>query len=197
MAENINAQNPVVTFNLDKPMSWAEFHRLPEHGQIEYITKLRKQFGCGIGQMAEMFGTKKRDLITKAELLGLNISGARTARDPEKILAWEKFLGHEVITDSSPTAQNDGSEEVAPNPAEGEIEELREKVERNTVEALEQEIRGLERSPFVKLAKAETQIRQARIQYRDQLRTLESRGKTLVKQGWTFDMMEGLDDAEN
>lgn len=185
MAENINAQNPIITYNLDKPMSWAEFHCLPEHAQAEYITKLRKQFGCGIGQMAEMFGTKKRDLITKAELLGLNISGARTARDPEKIQAWEKFLGHEVP-------------EMKPLPApEDEIEELREKVERNTMEALEQEIRGLERSPFVKLAKAETQIRQARIQYRDQLRTLENRGKLLVKQGWTFDMMEGWDDAES
>ncbi len=76
-------------------------------------------------------------------------------------------------------------------------EQLLAKLNLGTDEALEQEIRGLERSPFVKLAKAETQIRQARIQYRDQLRTLESRGKALVKQGWTFDMMEGWEDAEN
>lgn len=77
------------------------------------------------------------------------------------------------------------------------VKEVAEKYEQLLAKALEQEIRGLERSPFVKLAKAETQIRQARIQYRDQLRTLESRGKALVKQGWTLDMMEGWDDAEN
>lgn len=188
MPENINEQNPIITYNLDKPLSWAEFHCLPEHAQVEYITKLRKQFGCGIGQMAEMFGVKKRDLITKAELLGLNLSGARTARDPEKILAWEKFLGHEVTEESGQIARAAG---------EDEVEELREKVERNAMDALETEIRGLERSPFVKLAKAETQIRQARIQYRDQLLALEKRGKALVKQGWTFDMMEGWDDAKD
>ena len=78
-----------------------------------------------------------------------------------------------------------------------QYETLLAKLNLGTDEALEQEIRGLERSPFVKLAKAETQIRQARIQYRDQLRQLESRGKALVKQGWTFGMMEGLDDAED
>ncbi len=77
-----------------------------------------------------------------------------------------------------------------------QYEKLVAKLNLGTDEALEQEIRGLERSPFVKLAQAETQIRQARILYRDQLRQLESRGKALVKQGWTFDMMEGLDDAE-
>ena len=76
-----------------------------------------------------------------------------------------------------------------------EFAEILERVTQTSDDFVEKEIRGLERSPFVKLAMAEGQIRQQRLAYRDHLRTLEHRGKALVKQGWTFDMMEGWDDA--
>lgn len=76
-----------------KPMTWDELRRLPEYARIEYIEALRREFGCGVGQMAEMLGLKKKDFVRETELLGLDLSGARPARDPEKIAAWEEFCG--------------------------------------------------------------------------------------------------------
>lgn len=83
-----------------KPMTWDELRRLPEYARCEYINALRQEFGCGVGQMAEMLGIKKKDFVRETELLGLDLSGARPARDPEKIAAWEAFCGivHEPET---------------------------------------------------------------------------------------------------
>ena len=67
--------------------------KLSEVSQADYIRGLRQRFGCGVGQMAELFGCKKQDLILKAELLGIDLSGARPAKDPNKIYAWAQFTG--------------------------------------------------------------------------------------------------------
>lgn len=76
-----------------KPMTWDELRRLPEYARVEYILALRQTFGCGVGQMAEMFGLKKKDFVRETELLGMDLSGARPVRDPEKLAAWAAFCG--------------------------------------------------------------------------------------------------------
>lgn len=76
-----------------KPVTWDELRRLPEYARVEYILALRQTFGCGVGQMAEMFGLKKKDFVRETELLGMDLSGARPVRDPEKLAAWATFVG--------------------------------------------------------------------------------------------------------
>lgn len=94
-----------------KPMTWDELRRLPEYARCEYINALRQEFGCGVGQMAELLGMTKKDFVRETELLGLDLSGARPARDPEKIAAWEKFCGiehgivHELASLENPVAE--------------------------------------------------------------------------------------------
>lgn len=83
----------VIAANLNDPMTWEHLQKLSEVSQADYIRGLRKRFGCGVGQMAELFGCKKQDLILKAELLGIDLSGARPAKDPNKIYAWAQFTG--------------------------------------------------------------------------------------------------------
>lgn len=56
MKENINANNPIVQFNLDKPLIWLQFSKLPEDAKVEYVTKLRKEYRCSAKQLARMFG---------------------------------------------------------------------------------------------------------------------------------------------
>lgn len=83
----------VISANLNEPMTWEQLLKLSEVSQADYIRGLRKRFGCGVGQMAELFGCKKQDLVLKAELLGIDLSGARPAKDPNKIYAWAQFTG--------------------------------------------------------------------------------------------------------
>ena len=58
---------------------------------------------------------------------------------------------------------------------------------------VEQEIERLLRSPLVKLAKREQQIRYKRRQYLYQLRGYEKKGRELQAAGITMDILNGLD----
>lgn len=58
---------------------------------------------------------------------------------------------------------------------------------------VEQEIERLLKSPLVKLAKKEQQIRYRRRQYLYQLRNYEKKGRELQAAGITMEILNGLD----
>ena len=58
---------------------------------------------------------------------------------------------------------------------------------------VEQEIKRLQQSPFVKLAKKEEQIRYRRRQYLYYLRQFEKKGKELSDAGITVEILEQMD----
>ena len=85
-----------------KPMTWDELRRLPEYARIEYLEALRREFFCGVGQMAEMLGLKKKDFIRETELLGMDLHGAKPSRDPARLVLWDVFVGKEPGTTPEP-----------------------------------------------------------------------------------------------
>ena len=64
-----------------------------------------------------------------------------------------------------------------------------------TYEQVEQEIEKLKKSPYVKLAKKEQQVRYRRRQYLYGLRQYEKNGKELSNAGITIEMLETMDKA--
>ena len=62
-----------------------------------------------------------------------------------------------------------------------------------TDKQVEQEIEKLKKSPYVKLAKKEEQIRYRRRQYLYGLRQYEKKGIELSKAGITIEMLETMD----
>ena len=62
-----------------------------------------------------------------------------------------------------------------------------------TDKQVEQEIEKLKKSPYVKLAKKEEQIRYRRRQYLYGLRQYEKKGKELAESGITIEMLETMD----
>lgn len=75
-----------------KPMTWDQLRRLPEYARVEYLDAIRREFGCGVGQMAEMLGIKKKDFIRETELLGMDLHGAKPPRDPARLVLWDAFV---------------------------------------------------------------------------------------------------------
>ena len=61
-----------------------------------------------------------------------------------------------------------------------------------TDEMVEEEIRRLQSSPLVKLARREEAIRNRRRQYMYQLRMYEKKGKALEAQGVTLEELEAM-----
>lgn len=66
-----------------------------------------------------------------------------------------------------------------------------------TEEAVEEEIRRLQASPLVKLARREEAIRNRRRQYMYQLRMYEKKGKALAAQGITLEELEEFGPCED
>ena len=64
-----------------------------------------------------------------------------------------------------------------------------------TDKQVEQEIKKLQQSPFVKLAKKDEQIRYRRRQYLHCLRQYEKKGKELSNAGITIEILEQMDKA--
>lgn len=65
-----------------------------------------------------------------------------------------------------------------------------------TDEAVEDEIERLKESEYVKLAKREERIRNARRQYMYQLRLYEKKGRQLAADGITMEYLETLSRSE-
>lgn len=61
-----------------------------------------------------------------------------------------------------------------------------------TDEMVEEEIKRLQNSPLVKLARREEAIRNRRRQYMYQLRSYEKKGKALAAEGITIEQLENL-----
>lgn len=55
---------------------------------------------------------------------------------------------------------------------------------------VEKEIKRLQKSEYVKLAKKEQQVKYRRRQYLYQLRSMEKHGKELAKAGFTMELLE-------
>lgn len=111
-----------------KPMTWDQLRRLPEYARVEYLDAIRREFGCGVGQMAEMLGLKKKDFIRETELLGMDLHGAKPPRDPAKLGLWDAFVsgnGDQAPKQAEPAEpETPAAEAPAAEPAAKEPEVL-------------------------------------------------------------------------
>ena len=62
-----------------------------------------------------------------------------------------------------------------------------------TGEDVEKEIERLQKSEYVKLARKKEYVDNARRQYMYSLRAYEKKGKVLAEEGWTLEMLEGME----
>lgn len=86
-------QSPVKTYNINEPMTLETFEGMTRDLQKEYLQKLRTQFGFGPQLVADMLGTDKSSVLSKARALGLDWSTARlNTKNAEIVAAREQFL---------------------------------------------------------------------------------------------------------
>lgn len=108
-AENMNGE--VRVWNIKKPMRLETFESMPVDLQQEYFKKLRVNLGFGPQLVADMLGTDKNAVISRAKALGLDWSKARLNTKNEEIMARrEAFLsGYEFP--KKPAAVKQAAEE--------------------------------------------------------------------------------------
>ena len=110
---------PVKSYNLSKPMTWAELKAMPAELQKEYLRKLGVRFSPSSYALAEMLGTTHTTVGRLLRELGLSRpKGHRMTEGDKK--AWEFFLADA----EKPEAEEQAPEIEKPQPApEPEAEE--------------------------------------------------------------------------
>lgn len=110
---------PVKSYNLSKPMTWAELKAMPAELQKEYLRKLGVRFSPSSYALAEMLGTTHTTVGRLLRELGLSRpKGQRMTEGDKK--AWEFFLAD----GEQPEAEEQAPEIEEPQPEpEPEAEE--------------------------------------------------------------------------
>ena len=84
------------TFNLGKPMRWAEFKTMPDDLKVEYITGLREKYNASDVKVAKMMGVSPSWLFREIKRIGGN-DGARRKMSEAQLTAWEEFLDSDMV----------------------------------------------------------------------------------------------------
>lgn len=97
-AKQIRERNgEVMTYNINKPMSWELFTQLSTEIQTEYLSNLQQNHGGTQVLIAKMFGIGTPRLRTYMEEHGVQVTfkAIRLRNDElwERRRAWEKFMG--------------------------------------------------------------------------------------------------------
>lgn len=87
-----------VTYNLNKPMDWDTFKRMPEDLQKEYVRRLRARFGCNNTAIADMMGTGRKNFQTYVGKLDMR-QGKGSGNDPWDVVGFERWKRGEDETD--------------------------------------------------------------------------------------------------
>lgn len=93
--ENMNSD--VRTYDLTKPMKWAEYKAMPEDLRKAYLLRLQNLYNVGSSSLAKMFGVAEPTVIREWNLMGVPKRDRSKRTDP----AWESFIrysGKELST---------------------------------------------------------------------------------------------------
>ena len=95
---------PVITYNLNKPMIWDDFKKMPVDIQAQYITSLQQNYGVTAVDLGNMFGVRALTVRKHAESNDLGVEFPRGhAMNASRKEAWARFIG-EVSHEDEVTA---------------------------------------------------------------------------------------------
>ena len=93
------------TFNINKPMTWADFKEMPDDLKKGYVKMIRHRFNAPDGYIAEMMGCSQRALSLRLTDLGCSgpKRGGREKWAREEFEAWKR--GEELVDISEVEAE--------------------------------------------------------------------------------------------
>lgn len=97
----------VMSYNIGRPMAWAEFSQLPKDLKEEYMNNLIEKYNANARTMAEVFGVSVATVFRVVKTDGLNVTflkGKHPTR--EKYEAFRKFMDGESGLDEEVAVDN-------------------------------------------------------------------------------------------
>lgn len=103
-AQRQTLNGPVVSYNLNAPMVWADFKKLPEASQRLYLSSLIDRYAARDTMLAEMFGVRNATVSAHRGKLGVKDFGRGGNPEPECRLRWNEFLHRAPEAGDEPSA---------------------------------------------------------------------------------------------
>ena len=117
----------VMSYQIGKPMVWAEFCKLPKDLKEEYLNNLIQKYSANARTMADIFGVSAQTIfrVVKKEDLAVEFIKGRYPSG-EKAEALKRFLNGEepIQTEPSKEVEQPAPEPVEENDVEAEPEEI-------------------------------------------------------------------------
>lgn len=96
----------VMTYQLNVPMRWSEFKKLPSNIQKMYIERLAMKYSIGTKELAEMFGVSTVTVHTLCKRPEIGISFSRKRKmTPEQRENFAEFMG--IVRDKEEDSECD------------------------------------------------------------------------------------------
>lgn len=106
----------VMSYNIGRPMAWAEFSQLPKDLKEEYMNNLIEKYNANARTIAEVFGVSVATVFRVVKTDGLNVTFLKGKHPTgEKYEAFRKFMDGESGMDEEVVVNNI---EVAEEPSE-------------------------------------------------------------------------------
>ena len=104
----------VATMNLNEPMDYAEFKKLPNTMKKKCLEHLFETYDCTTGAVAEMFGTSKHTMFETTKKLGIKKS--KNKGRGKNDAAFREWVGkcRAVAREKERVEENGGIETTAP-----------------------------------------------------------------------------------
>lgn len=82
----------VTSYNLNRPMTKAEFDKLPMEARKNYLTHLINTFNASIVGLSNMFGCCRQTTTRTLKNLGIEIPGRGNHMSNKELIAWNNFI---------------------------------------------------------------------------------------------------------
>lgn len=97
----------VMSYNIGRPMAWAEFSQLPKDLKEEYMNNLIEKYNANARTMAEVFGVSVATVFRVVKTDGLNVTFLKGKHPTgEKYEAFRKFMDGESGSDEEVAFDN-------------------------------------------------------------------------------------------
>lgn len=90
------------SFNVNEPMTWAEFKLMPDDLKREWILNLRARFGCSLSKMADVLGIHKAPFCKEAKRIGISPSRKGLVFDEKGFYEWSGLKTEDKVVELFP-----------------------------------------------------------------------------------------------
>ena len=118
--EKKKLNGPVISYDMGRPMTYANFRSMPQDLQKNYLDGIIEKFKPTIKNLSELFGISESTMYSRIKMLGVTPAGTKGVRNTDfNEKAWDEWIADGKIPETK--NEYEPKETVAPLKHEGGV----------------------------------------------------------------------------